>query len=97
MTSVEQGGKAPVFEVLEGEERQSFRRVWKGVLGREDDEQISQSQSTGRVLGRGEYRAPLIPSLCFAFQSWTHNIQREKEFLRKLVKARVITDLTSGI
>ncbi|XP_009330810.1 PREDICTED: CMP-N-acetylneuraminate-beta-1,4-galactoside alpha-2,3-sialyltransferase isoform X3 [Pygoscelis adeliae] len=28
--------------------------------------------------------------------SWTHNIQREKEFLRKLVKARVITDLTSG-
>ncbi|XP_046778720.1 CMP-N-acetylneuraminate-beta-1,4-galactoside alpha-2,3-sialyltransferase isoform X10 [Gallus gallus] len=29
--------------------------------------------------------------------SWTHNIQREKEFLRKLVKARVITDLTSGI
>ncbi|RLW05785.1 hypothetical protein DV515_00004828 [Chloebia gouldiae] len=30
-------------------------------------------------------------------QSWTHNIQREKEFLRKLVKARVITDLTSGI
>lgn len=35
-------------------------------------------------------------SLIF-FQSWTHNIQREKEFLRKLVKARVITDLTSGI
>lgn len=35
------------------------------------------------------------PSL--SFQSWTHNIQREKEFLRKLVKARVITDLTSGI
>ncbi|XP_062353615.1 CMP-N-acetylneuraminate-beta-1,4-galactoside alpha-2,3-sialyltransferase isoform X5 [Cinclus cinclus] len=30
-------------------------------------------------------------------ESWTHNIQREKEFLRKLVKARVITDLTSGI
>lgn len=30
-------------------------------------------------------------------QSWTHNIQREKEFLRKLVKARIITDLTSGI
>ncbi|XP_047284226.1 CMP-N-acetylneuraminate-beta-1,4-galactoside alpha-2,3-sialyltransferase isoform X14 [Homo sapiens] len=29
--------------------------------------------------------------------SWTHNIQREKEFLRKLVKARVITDLSSGI
>nr|XP_023410392.1 CMP-N-acetylneuraminate-beta-1,4-galactoside alpha-2,3-sialyltransferase isoform X3 [Loxodonta africana] len=29
--------------------------------------------------------------------SWTHNIQREKEFLRKLVKAHVITDLTSGI
>ncbi|XP_009330811.1 PREDICTED: CMP-N-acetylneuraminate-beta-1,4-galactoside alpha-2,3-sialyltransferase isoform X4 [Pygoscelis adeliae] len=29
-------------------------------------------------------------------ESWTHNIQREKEFLRKLVKARVITDLTSG-
>ncbi|XP_045862398.1 CMP-N-acetylneuraminate-beta-1,4-galactoside alpha-2,3-sialyltransferase isoform X3 [Meles meles] len=32
-----------------------------------------------------------------AAKSWTHNIQREKEFLRKLVKARVITDLTSGI
>ncbi|XP_059583698.1 CMP-N-acetylneuraminate-beta-1,4-galactoside alpha-2,3-sialyltransferase isoform X7 [Alligator mississippiensis] len=30
-------------------------------------------------------------------ESWTHNIQREKEFLRKLVKAHVITDLTSGI
>ncbi|NXO76555.1 SIAT6 sialyltransferase, partial [Sitta europaea] len=30
-------------------------------------------------------------------ESWTHNIQREKEFLRKLVRARVITDLTSGI
>ncbi|XP_020949128.1 CMP-N-acetylneuraminate-beta-1,4-galactoside alpha-2,3-sialyltransferase isoform X2 [Sus scrofa] len=30
-------------------------------------------------------------------ESWTHNIQREKEFLQKLVKARVITDLTSGI
>lgn len=30
-------------------------------------------------------------------ESWTHNIQREKEFLRKLVKARVITDLSSGI
>ncbi|XP_062996082.1 CMP-N-acetylneuraminate-beta-1,4-galactoside alpha-2,3-sialyltransferase isoform X1 [Elgaria multicarinata webbii] len=30
-------------------------------------------------------------------ESWTHNIQREKDFLRKLVKARVITDLTSGI
>uniref|UniRef100_A0A8D0L2J3 CMP-N-acetylneuraminate-beta-1,4-galactoside alpha-2,3-sialyltransferase n=1 Tax=Sphenodon punctatus TaxID=8508 RepID=A0A8D0L2J3_SPHPU len=30
-------------------------------------------------------------------ESWTHNIQREKEFLRKLVKARVISDLTSGI
>ncbi|KAM9325643.1 CMP-N-acetylneuraminate-beta-1,4-galactoside alpha-2,3-sialyltransferase isoform 4-T4 [Gastrophryne carolinensis] len=29
--------------------------------------------------------------------SWTHNIQKEKEFLRKLVKARVINDLTSGI
>lgn len=91
------GGKAPVFEVLEGEERRSSHRVWKGVLGREDHEQILQSQSTGRVLGRGEHRAPLIPSLCLAFQSWTHNIQREKEFLRKLVKARVITDLTSGI
>ncbi|XP_014592813.2 CMP-N-acetylneuraminate-beta-1,4-galactoside alpha-2,3-sialyltransferase isoform X2 [Equus quagga] len=30
-------------------------------------------------------------------ESWTHNIQREKDFLRKLVKAHVITDLTSGI
>lgn len=30
-------------------------------------------------------------------QSWTHNIQREREFLRKLVKAHIITDLTSGI
>ncbi|XP_028939208.1 CMP-N-acetylneuraminate-beta-1,4-galactoside alpha-2,3-sialyltransferase isoform X3 [Ornithorhynchus anatinus] len=30
-------------------------------------------------------------------ESWTHNIQREKEFLRKLVKAHVIADLTSGI
>ncbi|XP_030061655.1 CMP-N-acetylneuraminate-beta-1,4-galactoside alpha-2,3-sialyltransferase isoform X5 [Microcaecilia unicolor] len=30
-------------------------------------------------------------------ESWTHNIQREKEFLRKLVKSGVITDLTNGI
>ncbi|XP_063795427.1 CMP-N-acetylneuraminate-beta-1,4-galactoside alpha-2,3-sialyltransferase isoform X1 [Pseudophryne corroboree] len=30
-------------------------------------------------------------------ESWTHNIQKEKDFLRKLVKARVINDLTSGI
>lgn len=40
---------------------------------------------------------PVISSPSLSFQSWTHNIQREKEFLRKLVKARVITDLTSGI
>lgn len=33
---------------------------------------------------------------CF-FQSWTHDISKEKEFLRKLVKAHVITDLTKGI
>ncbi|XP_042284451.1 ST3 beta-galactoside alpha-2,3-sialyltransferase 3b isoform X1 [Thunnus albacares] len=30
-------------------------------------------------------------------ESWTHNIAKEKEFLRKLVKANVITDLTNGI
>lgn len=30
-------------------------------------------------------------------QSWTHNISKEKEFLRKLVKANIITDLTKGI
>ncbi|XP_036409915.1 CMP-N-acetylneuraminate-beta-1,4-galactoside alpha-2,3-sialyltransferase-like [Megalops cyprinoides] len=30
-------------------------------------------------------------------ESWTHNISKEKEFLRKLVKANVITDLTHGI
>uniref|UniRef100_A0A3B3Z0X7 CMP-N-acetylneuraminate-beta-1,4-galactoside alpha-2,3-sialyltransferase n=1 Tax=Poecilia mexicana TaxID=48701 RepID=A0A3B3Z0X7_9TELE len=30
-------------------------------------------------------------------ESWTHNIAKEKEFLRKLVKANVITDLTKGI
>nr|XP_033772615.1 CMP-N-acetylneuraminate-beta-1,4-galactoside alpha-2,3-sialyltransferase isoform X1 [Geotrypetes seraphini]XP_033772616.1 CMP-N-acetylneuraminate-beta-1,4-galactoside alpha-2,3-sialyltransferase isoform X1 [Geotrypetes seraphini]XP_033772617.1 CMP-N-acetylneuraminate-beta-1,4-galactoside alpha-2,3-sialyltransferase isoform X1 [Geotrypetes seraphini] len=30
-------------------------------------------------------------------ESWTHNIQREKEFLRKLVKSGVITDLSHGI
>uniref|UniRef100_A0A3Q2QC57 CMP-N-acetylneuraminate-beta-1,4-galactoside alpha-2,3-sialyltransferase n=1 Tax=Fundulus heteroclitus TaxID=8078 RepID=A0A3Q2QC57_FUNHE len=30
-------------------------------------------------------------------ESWTHNISKEKEFLRKLVKANVITDLTKGI
>ncbi|XP_040026914.1 ST3 beta-galactoside alpha-2,3-sialyltransferase 3b isoform X1 [Gasterosteus aculeatus] len=29
--------------------------------------------------------------------SWTHNISKEKEFLRKLVKANIITDLTNGI
>ncbi|XP_037537937.1 ST3 beta-galactoside alpha-2,3-sialyltransferase 3b [Nematolebias whitei] len=29
--------------------------------------------------------------------SWTHDISKEKEFLRKLVKANVITDLTKGI
>ncbi|KAM7400937.1 hypothetical protein PAMA_005229 [Pampus argenteus] len=30
-------------------------------------------------------------------ESWTHNISKEKEFLRKLVKANVIIDLTNGI
>ncbi|XP_055359957.1 ST3 beta-galactoside alpha-2,3-sialyltransferase 3b isoform X2 [Betta splendens] len=30
-------------------------------------------------------------------ESWTHNVHKEKEFLRKLVKAKVITDLTNGI
>ncbi|XP_051984248.1 ST3 beta-galactoside alpha-2,3-sialyltransferase 3b isoform X2 [Xyrauchen texanus] len=30
-------------------------------------------------------------------ESWTHNISKEKEFLRKLVKSNVITDLTNGI
>ncbi|MGH0164028.1 UNVERIFIED_CONTAM: hypothetical protein FKN15_046407 [Acipenser sinensis] len=30
-------------------------------------------------------------------ESWTHNIGKEKEFLRKLVKGKVITDLTNGI
>ncbi|XP_040910391.1 ST3 beta-galactoside alpha-2,3-sialyltransferase 3b isoform X2 [Toxotes jaculatrix] len=30
-------------------------------------------------------------------ESWTHNISKEKEFLRKLVKGSVITDLTNGI
>ncbi|XP_018590311.1 ST3 beta-galactoside alpha-2,3-sialyltransferase 3b isoform X2 [Scleropages formosus] len=30
-------------------------------------------------------------------ESWTHNISKEKEFLRKLVKAKVIMDLTNGI
>ncbi|XP_036376658.1 CMP-N-acetylneuraminate-beta-1,4-galactoside alpha-2,3-sialyltransferase-like isoform X1 [Megalops cyprinoides] len=30
-------------------------------------------------------------------ESWTHNISKEKEFLRKLVKAGVLTDLTNGI
>ncbi|KAI4886622.1 hypothetical protein NFI96_012740 [Prochilodus magdalenae] len=30
-------------------------------------------------------------------ESWTHNILKEKEFLRKLVKAGVIQDLTNGI
>uniref|UniRef100_UPI00398EE436 ST3 beta-galactoside alpha-2,3-sialyltransferase 3a isoform X3 n=1 Tax=Pristiophorus japonicus TaxID=55135 RepID=UPI00398EE436 len=30
-------------------------------------------------------------------ESWTHNIGKEKEFLRKLVKGQVITDLTAGI
>ncbi|XP_066508522.1 ST3 beta-galactoside alpha-2,3-sialyltransferase 3b isoform X2 [Hoplias malabaricus] len=30
-------------------------------------------------------------------ESWTHNISKEKEFLQKLVKANVITDLTKGI
>ncbi|KAJ8406367.1 hypothetical protein AAFF_G00305980 [Aldrovandia affinis] len=30
-------------------------------------------------------------------ESWTHNISKEKEFLRKLVKAKVIADLTNGI
>ena len=35
--------------------------------------------------------------LWFLPQSWTHNISKEKDFLRKLVKANVITDLTNGI
>ncbi|XP_016339383.1 ST3 beta-galactoside alpha-2,3-sialyltransferase 3a [Sinocyclocheilus anshuiensis] len=30
-------------------------------------------------------------------ESWTHNISKEKEFLRKLVKGGVIRDLTNGI
>ncbi|XP_053506975.1 ST3 beta-galactoside alpha-2,3-sialyltransferase 3b isoform X1 [Ictalurus furcatus] len=30
-------------------------------------------------------------------ESWTHDISKEKEFLQKLVKANVITDLTKGI
>ncbi|TRZ02643.1 hypothetical protein DNTS_000625 [Danionella cerebrum] len=30
-------------------------------------------------------------------ESWTHNIYKEKEFLRKLVKGGVIQDLTNGI
>uniref|UniRef100_A0A8C7PL68 CMP-N-acetylneuraminate-beta-1,4-galactoside alpha-2,3-sialyltransferase n=1 Tax=Oncorhynchus mykiss TaxID=8022 RepID=A0A8C7PL68_ONCMY len=30
-------------------------------------------------------------------ESWTHNISKEKEFLRKLVRANIITDLTNGI
>ncbi|XP_051562347.1 CMP-N-acetylneuraminate-beta-1,4-galactoside alpha-2,3-sialyltransferase-like isoform X2 [Myxocyprinus asiaticus] len=30
-------------------------------------------------------------------ESWTHNISKEREFLRKLVKGRVIQDLTNGI
>ncbi|XP_060723176.1 ST3 beta-galactoside alpha-2,3-sialyltransferase 3b isoform X2 [Tachysurus vachellii] len=30
-------------------------------------------------------------------ESWTHNIVKEKEFLQKLVKANIITDLTNGI
>lgn len=33
----------------------------------------------------------------FVLQSWTHNISKEKEFLRKLVKANIITDMTNGI
>lgn len=36
-------------------------------------------------------------SLLILPQSWTHNISKEKEFLRKLVRANVITDLTNGI
>lgn len=36
-------------------------------------------------------------ALVVPLQSWTHNIAKEKEFLRKLVKANVITDLTNGI
>lgn len=39
----------------------------------------------------------LVLSAGFSPQSWTHNIPKEKEFLRKLVKANVITDLTNGI
>lgn len=45
---------------------------------------------------------PFLPLFLFfiffvLLQSWTHNIAKEKEFLRKLVKANVITDLTNGI
>lgn len=43
----------------------------------------------------------MILKTCCCFlcssQSWTHNIAKEKEFLRKLVKAGVIADLTNGI
>ncbi|MBZ3873423.1 CMP-N-acetylneuraminate-beta-1,4-galactoside alpha-2,3-sialyltransferase [Sciurus carolinensis] len=45
--------------------------------------------------------APLhyYETMCMAVikESWTRNIQREKEFLRKLVKAHVSTDLSNGI
>lgn len=53
--------------------------------------------------GRWTWPAFIWQSSCFWLcslappQSWTHNISKEKEFLRKLVKANVITDLTNGI
>ncbi|KAF4797096.1 Type 2 lactosamine alpha-2,3-sialyltransferase [Turdus rufiventris] len=60
-------------------------------------------QMGSKVIGRleevtlGHWKMGLLVSRSPLSKSWTHNIQREKEFLRKLVKARVITDLTSGI
>lgn len=49
------------------------------------------------IMGYFSYLSEFVFFLLILPQSWTHNISKEKEFLRKLVKANVITDLTNGI
>ncbi|TWW72746.1 CMP-N-acetylneuraminate-beta-1,4-galactoside alpha-2,3-sialyltransferase [Takifugu flavidus] len=54
-----------------------------------DDLRAGTPQSSGGPADR--FHSPFLK------QSWTHNIAKEKEFLRKLVRANVIADLTNGI
>ncbi|KAJ3594442.1 hypothetical protein NHX12_003749, partial [Muraenolepis orangiensis] len=54
---------------------------------------LCRLRARGDGLQKGHY--PL--NLAMNGESWTHNISKEKEFLRKLVRANVISDMTKGI